>query len=106
MKAIAVLVTHRTREGQRDAVRAVWEKHMAPATTANPGHLAYTYCFDDNDPDVIVAFQVYRDEDEAAAFQRTPAYAAYEVTVAPLLTGAPSVARLTPVWSKAGDATG
>lgn len=106
MTTVAVLVTHRTRAGQGDAVRAVWEQHMVPAITANPGHLAYTYCFDDTDPDVICAFQVYRDADEAAAFQRTSAYAAYEVAVAPLLTGAPSVVRLTPVWTKAGDAPG
>jgi len=106
VEPVAVLVTHRTRAGQRAAVRAVWEKHMAPAVTANPGHLAYTYCFDDADPDVICAFQIYRDVDEATAFQHTCAYAAYEAAVAPLLTGAPSVQRLTPVWAKAGGAAG
>lgn len=101
MEPVAILVTHRTREGQREAVRAVWEEHMAPAVTDNLGHLAYSYCFDHADPDVICAFQVYRDADDAAAFQHTPAYAAYENAVAPLLTGAPSVRRLTPVWTKA-----
>lgn len=100
MKHVAVLVTHRTREGQRDAVRAIWEEHLAPAVTSNPGHLAYTYCFDDADPDVICAFQVYRNDDDAAGFQRIPAYAAYEEAVAPLLTGSPSVQRLTPMWTK------
>ncbi len=101
MEPVAVLVIHRTREGQREAVRVVWEEHMAPAVTANPGHLSYTYCFDDADPDVICAFQIYRDADDATAFQRTSAYAAYEEAVAPLLTGAPSVRLLTPMWSKA-----
>lgn len=101
MEPVAILVTHRTREGKREAVRAVWEEHMAPAVAVNPGHLAYSYCFDAADPDVICAFQVYRDAEDAAAFQRTPAYAAYENAVAPLLTGAPSVLRLTPMWTKA-----
>lgn len=103
MQHVAVLVTHRTREGQRDAVRAIWEEHMGPAVTSNPGHLSYTYCFDDADPDVICAFQVYGDADEAANFQRTPAYAAYEEAVSPLLAGAPSVQRLTPMWTKSAD---
>lgn len=103
MEHVAVLVTHRTREGQREAVRAIWEEHMAPAVTSNPGHLSYTYCFDDADPDVICAFQVYRNTDEAVDFQRTPAYAAYEEAVAPLLTGSPSVLRLTPKWIKSAD---
>ena len=100
MEHVAILVTHRTREGQREAVRAIWEEHMAPAVTSNPGHLSYTYCYDDVDPDVICAFQVYRDAGEAAGFQRTPAYGAYEEAVASLLAGSPSVQRLTPMWSK------
>lgn len=105
MKHVAVLVTHRTHEGQREAVRAIWEEHMGPAVTSNAGHLSYTYCFDDADPDVICAFQVYRDADEAAAFQCTAAYAAYEEAVTPLLTGSPSVLRLTPMWTKSPAST-
>lgn len=100
MPAVALLVTHRTHPGRRDAVHAVWKRHLAPAIAANPGHLDYSYCFDTADPDVIRAFQLYRDADEAAAFLRTAAYAAYERDVAPLLTGPPSVVRLTPVWTK------
>lgn len=100
MEPVGVLVTHRTRDGQRDAVRAIWEEHMAPAVTANPGHLSYAYCFDDADPDVICAFQIYRNANEAAAFQQETAFAAYEKAVAPLLTGPPSVRRLTPEWMK------
>lgn len=101
MEPVAILITHRTREGQREAVRALWEEHMAPAVQSNPGHLSYTYCVGDADPDVICAFQVYSDADEAAAFQHTPAYGTYEKAVAPLLSGPPSVQRLTPVWTKA-----
>jgi len=101
MEPVAILVTHRVLKSKREAVRAIWEEHMAPAVTANPGHLSYAYCLGGVDPDVICAFQIYRDADEAAAFQRTPAYAAYEKAVAPLLTGSPSVRRLTPVWTKA-----
>ncbi|MDZ7910643.1 MAG: antibiotic biosynthesis monooxygenase [Rhodococcus sp. (in: high G+C Gram-positive bacteria)] len=100
------LVTHRTQPGQRDAVRAVWEQHMAPApVAANPGHLSYAYCFDDTDPDVISAFQVYRDPQAANDFQHTSTYRAYETAVTPLLAGAPSVVRLTPAWTKVGAAS-
>ncbi|MGV8874699.1 MAG: putative quinol monooxygenase [Rhodococcus sp. (in: high G+C Gram-positive bacteria)] len=99
--SIAVLVTHRTRPGQRDAVRAVWEAHMAPAVSANAGHLSYVYCFDDDDPDVISAFQVYRDPHAARDFQRTSTYKAYETAVTPLLAGPPSVVQLVPIWTKA-----
>jgi len=106
VEPVAVIVTHRARAGQRDAVRAVWEEHLAPAITANPSHISYTYCFDEADPDIICAFQIYRDADAATAFQHTPAYAGYEDAVAPLLAGAPSVLRLAPVWTKIGGAAG
>lgn len=100
MTSTALLITHRTRPGQREAVRAVWERGLAPAIAANPGHEAYVYCFDPVEPDVICAFQLYRSPEAAAAFLETEAYRAYEREVEPLLLGAPEVRRLTPVWTK------
>lgn len=73
---------------------------MAPAVSANSGHLSYVYCFDDDDPDVISAFQVYRDLDAAKDFRLTPTYKAYESAVAPLLAGPPSLKQLVPMWTK------
>ncbi|MEH3154144.1 MAG: antibiotic biosynthesis monooxygenase [Gordonia paraffinivorans] len=96
----AVVVVHRTLPGRRDEVRALWERHMAPAVQGNPGHLAYCYGLDVDDPDVITAFQLYRGADDASAFLDHPAYAVYERAVAPLLTGPPQVRRLTPIWIK------
>ena len=99
-QTVVLVVTHRTLPGQREAVRAVWEKHMAPAVAANPGHLAYYYCFDATQPNVIVAFQQYRSADDAATFLQTDAYRAYECEVTILLAGAPQVQRLKAAWSK------
>lgn len=101
MSQIAVFITHRTKPGQREAVQALWQRHMAPAVQANEGHESYFYCFDPGDPDVVCAFQSYRDASAAAAFLRTAAYRAYEKEVSPLLLGAPGVKQLVPVWSKA-----
>ena len=74
---------------------------MAPAIAANPGHSAYFYCFDNADPDSIHAFQQYTNAEEAAAFLKTEAYAAYLNEVEPLLSGLPEVTPLTTTWSKA-----
>jgi len=98
--SIALIVTHHALPGRRDAVRTVWEQHMAPAIDANPGHLAYYYCFDANQPDVITAFQQYRNAEDAAAFLQTDPYRAYEREVMPLLASAPQVQRLTTAWTK------
>lgn len=99
-QTVILVVTHHTLPGQRDAARAVWEKHMAPAVKANPGHLAYYYCLDPTQPNIITAFQQYRSADDAATFLQTDAYLAYEREVTALLAGAPQVQQLTPAWSK------
>jgi len=100
MTNLAIMIRHQTRPGARDDVRRVWERHMAPAVTGNPGHIAYFYCLDEADPEGITAFQVYEDAASSAAFLETEAYRAYLAEVEPLLTGPPQVTALTPVWSK------
>lgn len=105
MAPTALLITHLTQPGSRDAVEAVWRTHMAPAVADNSGHDAYFYRFDDTDPDVICAFQQYRSGEDAREFLATEAYRAYEIEVAPLLNGPPEVRRLTPIWTKPSATT-
>lgn len=100
MTQLALTIRHQTLPGMRDDVRKVWEAHMAPAVTANVGHLAYFYCFDNADPDAITAFQVYDSAQSSQQFLETDAYVAYLKDVEPLLVGPPQVISLTPVWTK------
>lgn len=100
LSGVTVIVSHKTLPNQRDAVQALWEKHMAPAVLDNPGHLAYYYGLDVDDPDGITAFQHYRTAEDALTFLQQPAYRAYEREVAPLLAGAPQVRSLVPTWIK------
>ncbi|GAB2499452.1 hypothetical protein GCM10027084_11020 [Pseudoxanthomonas sangjuensis] len=100
MTQLALIIRHRTQPGKRDEVRAVWEKHMAPAVSGNPGHAAYFYCLDNDDQDSISAFQVYESAEASQQFLATDGYAAYLKDVEPLLLGPPQVTALTPVWSK------
>ena len=100
MTPFALIIKHRTQPGKREEVRKVWERHMAPAITANPGHTAYFYCFDNTDPDSIFAFQQYVSIEASQEFLQTSSYAAYLKEVEPLLAGPPQVTALTPMWSK------
>jgi quinol monooxygenase YgiN len=97
---LALIIKHKTLPGKRDDVRLIWERHMAPAIKANPGHTAYFYCLDESDPDVIYAFQQYVSLEASQAFLETAHYAAYVEEVEPLLAGPPVVTPLTPVWQK------
>ena len=100
MTAHALFITHRTAPGQRDAVRAVWEKYMAPAVAGNADHLAYYYCFDAEDADVLRVFQLYSNEAAATAFLQHPNYTGYLGEVEGLLAGPPEVHAATPQWQK------
>jgi quinol monooxygenase YgiN len=102
MSEIALFIKHKTLPGKRDEVRKVWEKHMAPAISANPAHIAYFYCFDNADPDSICAFQRYASAEAAQDFLKTSSYLAYLREVERLLSGPPQVTTLTPLWSKGG----
>jgi quinol monooxygenase YgiN len=96
----ALFIRHKTLPGKRAEVQAVWLKHMAPAVQENPEHLAYFYCFDDDDADAICAFQQYSTPEAATAFLSTPRYASYLHEVESLLSGPPKITRLTPKWTK------
>jgi quinol monooxygenase YgiN len=98
--SVGVIIEHHVRPGARDSVRAVWEQFLRGAIAANPGHEAYVYMYDVDDPDVIRAFQQYTDEAAASTFLTTPDYAAYVEAVEPLLLGPPRVIRTEIVWTK------
>lgn len=100
MTSLALIIKHKTQPGKRDEVREVWEGQMAPAIAANPGHIAYFYCFDNADPDSICAFQQYASVEASNEFLKTDSYAAYLKEVEPLLSGPPQVMALTPMWAK------
>lgn len=99
MTGYALFIQHRTRPGKRAEVQAIWRRHMQPAITENPGHLAYFYCFGAG-PDEICAFQHYSDADAAAAFLKTSSYARYLDDVSSLLLGEPTVTVLDVQWTK------
>lgn len=100
--SVAVLIEHQARLGCRDEVRAVWERLLRPAIETNDGHEAYSYMFDAADPDIIRAFQRYTDDEAAAAFLTTGAYAAYVAAVEDLLVEPPRVLRCEVIWTKPG----
>jgi quinol monooxygenase YgiN len=75
MSKVALFVKYKTLPGKRDEVRKVWMRHMQPNIASNPAHEAYFYCFDNNDPDSICAFQHYTDLESAQNFLKTEGYA-------------------------------
>jgi quinol monooxygenase YgiN len=100
MSKIALFVRLKALPGKRDEVRRVWEKHLKPNIAENPASEAYFYCYDEDDPDTICAFQQYADRDGPQAFAKAPWYAAYIEEVSPLLAERPEIRTATALWAK------
>jgi quinol monooxygenase YgiN len=98
--AHALFVTHRAKSGRRDDVLATWSRHLRPLIEANPDHLAYAYCFDDADADVVRVFQLYRSAAAADAFLQLPGYAEYLAEVMEHVAEPPRLDTATPQWMK------
>ncbi|KQM97993.1 putative quinol monooxygenase [Sphingomonas sp. Leaf25] len=96
---IGLIVTHRAQAGQRASLVDAWERHMPSAISANPGHVAYSYGLGD-DPDAIIAVQIYRSPADAEEFLRTDAYREYLDASRHLLAHEPELTRFTPHWIK------
>jgi quinol monooxygenase YgiN len=99
MSEHAVFVHHQTLPGMREDVQSAWRRHLQHLISADPGFRAYFYCFGE-DPDSICAFQTYRSRDAAAAFVKSPEFAAYYEEVTPLLLGQAKVTVVNVQWSK------
>lgn len=100
MSTTGLFIIHQTKPGKRDAVKEIWLKHMAPAIQGNPGHLAYFYTFDNNNPDSICAFQIYESQQAAQDFLSHPNYQSYLAESRELLEHEPQVMSLAPQWVK------
>ena len=96
----ALFIRHQAKPGQRDAVKRIWEKYARDYVAGSGGQPAYYYCYDDNDPDAIVVFQVHADPASGQDFVKQPWYADYERETAALLAGPSEFRAATPQWMK------
>lgn len=100
MSHTALYIRHQVKSGKRDEVMKIWEKYARAYLEQAEGLLAYFYCFDNNDPDTIVAFQMMEGSTGADEFTHQPWYPAYEAETAELLAGASEFRSVDPLWAK------
>lgn len=96
----AFLVRHKALPGKRGELRKVWEKYARSYIEAADVQLAYFYCYDDSDPDTIVAFQLCTGQAGVEDFTRQPWFHDYQRETAALLAGPSEYRSVTPIWSK------
>jgi quinol monooxygenase YgiN len=100
MSNSALYIRHKAKPGKRDDVRRVWEKYARDYVASSDGQLSYCYCYDDNDPDAIVVFQLAVDQTSGQDFVKQPWFADYERETAALLAEPSEFRPATPQWVK------
>jgi quinol monooxygenase YgiN len=104
MSNTALFIRHQAKPGRRDEVRRIWEKYARDYVAGSNGQLTYCYCYDDNDPDAIVVFQLAADQDSGQDFVKQPWFADYERETAALLARPSEFRTATPQWIKGAAA--
>jgi quinol monooxygenase YgiN len=94
-----MIVRSKAKTGQRDALRAAWEKHLRAATEADSSRLLYLYCFDTDDPDGYVLVEVFADG-AGPPPPDAPFFQDFMREAGPLLDGMPTIQRTDVVWSE------
>ena len=102
-EALAMVVSTRTKPGQRDAVQQQFEADLGPRAMANDAQAVVVWSADDEDPDVFHLFEIYRDRAAADEAAEAPWFWDYLAKVGPLLDGQPTMRRMTPRWTKGVD---
>jgi len=100
MSRSATFVRHKAKPGRRDDLRRVWEKYVRDYVAGGDGTLSYFYCYDDNDPDTVIAVQLAADQATAQEFVKQPWFADYQRETAALLAGPSELRTATPQWVK------
>jgi quinol monooxygenase YgiN len=104
MSKSATFVRHKAKPGKRDDIRRIWEKYARGYIAGSNGSLSYYYCYDDNDPDTIIVFQLAADQTSAQEFVKQPWFGDYQRETAALLAGQSELRTATPQWVKDPDA--
>ena len=100
MNTKALYIRHQAQPGKRDAVKRIWENYARDYIDGASGQIAYVYGFDDNDPDAIVAYQLFTRDAGTDDFVNQPWYADYQKETAALLAGPSEFRTITPQWIK------
>lgn len=97
---VAVFLTIKTQDGQRDTLIDLWDTHLKTRAQDNPDHLNYVFAIDMQDPNTVYISEVYATHAAFQANTQSDWFGAYMAKVGPLLAGEPAFAMASPHWVK------
>lgn len=99
MSKLAMVIRSTAQPGKRDELFELYQRHLAPRAEANDAQEVVVWCADQQDPDVFVLFELYRDAEALGANAGADWFAAYMQEAMPLLAGEPQVTMAAPRWT-------
>jgi len=100
MAEIALFLTVKTQPGRRDALLALWDKHLRDRAAENDAQIRYVIALDMADPDTVHISEVYSGMAAFEANSMAPWFADYMAEAGPLLAAEPSFSMAKPHWVK------
>lgn len=97
---VALLVRHQAKAGQRDRIQEIWKSFVQPKVISNTAHEQYFFCFDNNDPDVVCAFQIFSSKKALQDFLASDSYPGYLAQVGEVIQKAPEITEASIQWKK------
>lgn len=85
MPAIALVVEIRTQPGQRDAFLARLRQHRAKVLANEPGCRGFEILLAEEEPDSLVLYEAYQDEQALEEHDATPYFQAYREDTAAMI---------------------
>lgn len=94
-----MIIRSTAQPGKRDELLALYREHLAPRAEANEGQEVVVWCADQQNPDVFVLFELYRDAETLDANAGADWFATYMRAAVPLLAAEPQITMAVPMWS-------
>ena len=91
--------TMRALPGRRDELLAILRRLVATAEADEPGTLVYTFHTVDDDPDIVVSYELFTDQDALAVHRDSPTVTRV-IPELRAITSPGSVQRLVPAIGK------
>lgn len=85
MPAIALVVEIRTQPGQRDAFLARLRQHRAKVLANDPGCRGFEILLAEEEPDSLVLYEAYQDEQALEEHDAAPYFQAYREDTAAMI---------------------
>lgn len=105
MDKSALLITYRTKPGQRDALHRAFDQHVKAPVAANPKIECFFKCNDDSDPNAVHLFELYSNRAALDEIGNAAWLANYNTALEQVLDSAPELTFTGPTWFKQTDPT-